>query len=160
MLANGNFLVAHLNLGEVREYAADCKTVLWKVAAPSAWAAVRLQNGNTLISGNQHGWLREVNARGETVWELGQKDVDFELFTIQGAERLANGNTIVNNWVSTHDKPRDQWPSTVQTFEVTPDKKVVWKLQAWKEPLNLGPASMTQVLDNPGTPENPGELMR
>jgi len=37
----------------VVEYDADGKET-WSVLAPSAWAAVRLENGNTLISGNQH----------------------------------------------------------------------------------------------------------
>ena len=33
-------------------------------------SAVRLTNGNTLISGNQHGWVREVNPKGEIVWDV------------------------------------------------------------------------------------------
>jgi hypothetical protein len=45
----------------------------------------------------------------------------------------------------------------VQVFEVTPDKKVVWKVKQWSNP-NLGPGSSTQLLDEPGVPENPGEL--
>jgi len=40
--------------------------------------------------------------------------------------------------------------------EVTPDKKIVWALQDWKD---LGPASSTQLLDEPGVPEN-GDLQR
>jgi hypothetical protein len=159
MTAQGTFLVAHLNLGLVREYASDGKTVIWEVPAPSAWAAVRLKNGNTLISGNQHKYVREVNPAKQVVWELGPQDLDFPLFTVQEAERLANGNTIVNSWVSTHDLPKDAWSSTVQVFEVTPDKKVVWKLRAWKDP-NLGPASSTQILDEPGVPEAPGAQQR
>jgi hypothetical protein len=159
MTAQGTFLVAHLNLGLVREYDKDGTTILWEVPAPSAWAAVRLKNGNTLISGNQHKYVREVNPQKEVVWELGEKDLDFPLFTVQEVERLANGNTIVNSWVSTHDLPRDQWRSTVQVFEVTPAKQVVWKLQAWGDP-NLGPASSTQILDEPGVPERPGEQQR
>jgi hypothetical protein len=35
------------------------------VAAPSAWAAVRLKNGNAPISGNQHCYLRGVNRKGD-----------------------------------------------------------------------------------------------
>jgi len=37
--------------------------------------------------------------------------------------------------------------------EVTPEKKVVWVLQDWK---NLGPATTAQFLDQPGVPEAPG----
>ena len=155
----GTFVVAHLNLGKVVEYAADGRTVLFSTPAPSAWAAVKLKSGNYLISGNQHKYVREVNPQGQVVWELTQKDVDFPLFTIQETMRRANGNTVVNSWVSTHDLPKDQWGKTIQVFEVTPEKKVVWKLSAWSEP-NLGPGSSTQLLDEPGVPEKPGDQMR
>jgi hypothetical protein len=51
------------------------------------------------------------------------------------------------------------WPGSVQVLEVTPEKKVVWALSEWKNP-DLGPASSIQLLDEPGTPENPGDLQR
>ena len=55
---------------------------------------------------------------------------------------------------------RDRWAAEcVQVVEVTPDKKVVWQVKQWCNP-NLGPGSSTQLLDEPGTPENPGEQMR
>jgi len=57
MLQNGNLLVAHMDLGKVVEYDSAGKEI-WSVDAPSAWAAVRLKNGNTLISGNQRGYVR------------------------------------------------------------------------------------------------------
>jgi len=62
MTRKGTFLVAHLDLGKVVEYDKHGRE-LWSVPAPSAWAAVRLTNGNTLISGNQHGYVREVNSK-------------------------------------------------------------------------------------------------
>ena len=158
MTPAGTFLVAHLDLGKVVEYDQSGKEI-WSVPAPSAWAAVRLKNGNTLISGNQQKYVREISPDKKVVWELGQADVDFPLFVLQEATRLANGNTLINNWVSTNNLPRDRWPGTVQLFEVTPDKKVVWKVSSWKDP-NLGPASATQLLDEPGVPERPGDLQR
>jgi len=150
----GTFLVAHLDLGKVVEYDANGKEI-WSVAAPSAWAAVRLKNGNTLISGNQHGYVREVNPKGETVWEINKDDLPgIPLYTVQEVSRLANGNTLINNWVS--NRPQEEWPQIVQLIEVTPDKKVVWALRDWK---TLGPASSTQLLDEPGVPEK-GDLAR
>ena len=125
----------------------------------SVWAAVRLKNGNTLISGNQHKYVREITPDKKVVWELTQADVDFPLFVLQEATRLNNGNTLINNWVSTSSLPRDKWSGTVQLFEVTPDKKVVWKLSSWSNP-NLGPASATHVLSDPGVPEKLGDLQR
>jgi len=154
MTKAGTILVAHMDLGKVVEYTLDGK-VLWSVDAPSAWAAVRLANGNTLISGNQHGYVREVDRSGKTVWEINNNDMPgIALFTVQEVSRLSNGNTLINNW--TEQLPPDQVEKTVQLVEVTPDKKLVWALRDWKD---LGPASSTQLLDEPGVPEN-GDLQR
>jgi hypothetical protein len=154
MTTAGTLLVAHMDLGKVVEYSQDGKE-LWSVPAPSAWAAVRLKNGNTLISGNQRGWVREVNQKGETVWEINKDDLPgIPLYTVQEVSRLANGNTLINNWVGSN--PLDEWPKIVQLVEVTPDKRVVWALRDWT---TLGPASSTQLLDEPGAAEK-GELQR
>ena len=154
MTQTGTFLVAHMDLGKVVEY--DQKgNQLWSVPAPSAWAAVRLKNGNTLISGNQHGYVREVNPKGETVWEINKDDLPgIPLYTVQEASRLANGNTLINNWVGS--VPLADWRNVVQLIEVTPEKKVVWALRDWTV---LGPASSTQLLDEPGVLEK-RELQR
>lgn len=151
---DGNFLVAHLDLGKVVEYNSKGRAI-WSVPAPSAWAAVRLRNGNTLISGNQHGYVREVNRKGETVCEINKDDLPgIKLYTVQEVTRLANGNTLINNWPGS--LPLEQWPTVVQLIEVTPDKKVVWALRDWQ---TLGPASSTQLLDESIKPEK-GELQR
>jgi len=150
----GTFLVPHMDLGKVVEYDGAGKPV-WSVDAPSAWAAVRLKNGNTLISGNQHGYVREVNPKGLTVWEINKDDLPgIPLLTVQEVSRLANGNTLINNWAGS--LPLEEWPKVVQLIEVTPDKKVVWALRDWT---TLGPASSTQLLDERGVPEK-GELQR
>ncbi len=125
---------------------------LWSVDAPSAWAAVRLKNGNTLISGNQRGYVREVNRQGQTVWEVNKDDLPgFPLYTVQEVSRLANGNTLINNWAGS--APTEQWKTVVQLIEVTPEKKVVWAVRDWE---HFGPASSTQLLDEKGNPEKFG----
>ncbi len=142
---SGTFLVAHMDLGKVVEYSAEGKEI-WSVPAQSAWAAVRLKNGNTLISGNQVGYVREVNPKGEAVWEIGKNELPgIPLFTVQEVSRLSNGNTLINNWSGSLAKELIQ--TGVQLIEVTPDKKVVWALRDWK---TLGPASSTQLLDDAG----------
>jgi hypothetical protein len=157
MTRAGTLLVPHMGEGKVVEYDMDGK-VLWSVAAKSPWHAVRLKNGNTLFAGDAQRYIREVNAKGETVWELTQADVpDIKLFNTQTAIRLANGNTVISNWVAGNNKT-EEWAGTVQIFEVTPDKKVVWALSSWKDP-DLGPATSIQLLDEPGTVEN-GDLER
>ena len=151
MTKAGTLLVAHMDLGKVVEYTMEGKPI-WQVDAPSAWAAVRLANGNTLISGNQHGYVREVNPKGEMVWEINADDLPgIQLNTVQEVSRLANGNTLINNWSGS--LPADRMQTAVQLIEVTPDKKVVWALKDWK---TLGPASSTQLLDEPGIPEEGG----
>jgi len=157
--AAGTFLVAHMDNNKVSEYDADGKEI-WSVAVSSPWSAVRLNNGNTLVTSN-HGFVREINPQGQTVWEFAQKDVpDIKLMTIQGVERLANGNTVIANWCPYVVKSPKDWPGTVQLLEITPDKKVVWALRSWDDPANLGPASIVQLLDQPGIPEKPGDQLR
>ena len=147
----GTYLLAHLNMGKVIEYDKQWKPI-WSVDALSAWGAVRLQNGNTLISGNQHGYVREVNAKGETVWEINKDDLPgFPLYTVHEVVRLANGNTVICNWGGFLRK--EDWDKVVQVIEVTPDKKVIWALHQWKDP-DLGPSSCIQLLDEKGKEEN------
>jgi len=152
----GTYLLEHLNIGKVIEYDKNWN-VIWSVDAPSAWLAIRLKNGNTLISGNQHGYVREVNPKGEIVWEINKDDLPgFPLYTVQGLNRLANGNTVISNWCGSIQK--EDWDKVVQVLEVTPDKKVVWALHQWKEP-DLGPSSNIQLLDERGKEEE-GQLQR
>ncbi len=138
----GHFLVAHLSLGKVVEYDAVGK-IVWSVEAPKPWLATRLPNGNTLITGDTWGYVREVNHEGRTVWEVGQDELPGIHFTVvQEASRLGNGNTLINNWVSAD--PADGWGRSPQLVEVTRAKKVVWRIT---ERALLGPASTTQILD-------------
>lgn len=144
MTKAGTYLLPHLNMGKVIEYNRQWQPIL-TIDAPSAWAAVRLKNGNTLISGNQHGYVKEVNAKGEVVWELNKDDLPgFPLYTVHQVSRLANGNTLICNWGGFLRK--EDWDKVVQLIEVTPEKKVVWALHQWKDP-DLGPSSCVQLLD-------------
>jgi hypothetical protein len=141
---------------KVVEFNLDGKE-LWSVEAPSVWSAIRLKNGNTLISGDGLGYTREVNPKGETVWEFTRADAPFTIGNTQTANRLANGNTVICNWIAGNNKT-EEWAGTVQVFEVTSDKKVVWALSSWENP-DLGPATYIQLLDEPGNPGN-GDLQR
>ena len=151
-----SFMVGLLNEKRVVELDFDGKE-LWSVNATAAWAPIRLHNGNTLISGDYEGYTREVNPKGETVWEFTRADAPFKVGNTQTANRLRNGNTIITSWIA-GDNNTANWAGTVQVFEVTPDKKIVWALSSWKNP-DLGPATSIQILDEPGNPDN-GELQR
>ena len=152
MTKAGTLLVPHLGEGKVVEYDLDGKA-LWSVPAKSPWHAVRLKNGNTLIAGDWSRYAREVNPKGETVWEFTQADApEYKLGNIQTADRLANGNTVMN-LLDRGDSDTSHWPGTVQVLEVTADKNVVWALSSWKDP-DLGPATSIQLLDEPDVPED------
>jgi hypothetical protein len=145
LLPSGNILAAHLDDDKVSEYDSTGK-IVWSYNVLKPWSASRLKNGNTLITSSQH-HVREVNANGEVVWELNTDDIaGVQLYQLQGAERLDNGNTILCNWCNKELRDTARWPSTVQLLEVTRDKRLVWALSQWKEP-DLGPASSIQILD-------------
>jgi hypothetical protein len=96
-----------------------------------------------------------VNGKGETVWEINKNDLPgMPLYTVQEADRLPNGNTIICNWSGS--LPFAAWPTVVQVIEVTPEKKVVWALRDWE---HLGPATAIQILDEKGVAEK-RELQR
>jgi hypothetical protein len=152
----GTFLVAHMDWNKVAEYD-DHGKELWSCATPEPWAAVRLPNGNTLVTGNHAGYVRELSSKCETVWNFDRSDMPgYVIGYIQDVQRLANGNTVFSNWTASLLKPED-WHTSVQLFELTPEKKIVWALRQWADP-NLGPASGLQMLDQPGVPEKQGQL--
>jgi hypothetical protein len=148
----GTLLVAHMDMNKIVEYDSAGKE-LWSHAPGTAtWSAERLKNGNTLITGAK--LVREVNPAGAAVWEFSPADVPDYLFnSMQIAKRLPNGNTLINTWVNQWNGPIDPATAPVQALEVTPDKKVVWALRAWGNPVDLGPSTTIQLLDAPGVPE-------
>ncbi len=157
----GTFLAAHHDQNKVVEYDGHGKEI-WSAAVPNPWDAVRLADGDTLVT-SHNSFVRELNPRGETVWEFGQADVPaIALFSLQEAHRLANGNTVISNWVpngivdAAGKKDPSKWPTSVQVLEVTPARQVVWALRAWTPPADLGPATVIQLLDEPASPEPRG----
>ena len=147
--AQGTYLVSYLGAGKVVEFDKDFNQI-WSYAIPKPWAALRLKNGNTLITDEADSLTREVNPKGETVWEFKSSELPPEYsFTSapQSCTRLASGNTIFCSRGTGNGK-------SPQLVEITPDKKVVWVLQDWK---TLGDASAVQILDDPGIPEMPGQ---
>ena len=146
--AQGTYLVSFLGSSNVVEYDKNFNEI-WRYTIRSPWAALRLKNGNTLITDEHDSLTREVNPKGETVWEFKNSDLPPAYRFVeapQSCTRLANGNTIFCS--------RGNKGKTPQLVEVTPDKKVVWVLWDYQ---TLGSATAVQILDDPGIPENPGE---
>jgi hypothetical protein len=140
-LANGNYLVCHEGDGKVREYDPDGK-VVWSYAldlggrkrspghgpeghGTEVFGAVRLKNGNTLIAGGNNNRVLEVNKDGKVVWSIGHDELPgIRLAWVTTLQVLPSGNVIVGNCHAGKDNP--------QLFEVTREKKVVWKFTDFK----------------------------
>jgi outer membrane protein assembly factor BamB len=136
-LENGNYLVCHEGDGAIREYD-DGGNVVWQYDVPlfdrkpagghgpeawgnQAFAAVRLPNGNTLIStGNGHGVV-EVTRDKEIVWRLEQRDLPgVVLAWVTTIEVLPGGNYAIGNCHAGRGQPL--------VVEIEPKtKQVVWK---------------------------------
>jgi len=145
---DGMILAPQLKDDKVVEYDWN-GNVLWSISLPDdPWAAIRLRNGDTLIS-LEHSGLLEVDAHKKTVWRFTQANCPaIKLFSAQEASRLPNGDTLLCNWVS-GNVPLTEWPTTVQLLLITPDKKVIWALRDWGQNghADLGPATSVQLLD-------------
>ncbi|MCX7007603.1 MAG: aryl-sulfate sulfotransferase [Kiritimatiellaeota bacterium] len=147
-LPNGNFLVTHYGEQIVREYDAKGKVVREFKAPSSPHSAIRLPNGNTLITladKIKEPGLIEYDADGKVVWQLSNKDLPgAPLKFVAGLHRLANGNTVLCNWLG-----HGNLGKAPHLFEVTPDKKVVWSYANHKDMKTIASVIM---LDKPADP--------
>ncbi len=149
LTAAGTYVIALMSLGKICEFDVNGK-VLLSLDVPDVWSAVPLQNGNLLVASNQ-GFVREINRSGDIVWDYPLAGISrYKITNPQLATRLPNGNTLINNWFNQWNSHLDSGNAPVQAIEVTPDKEIVWALRSWKEPLNLGPSTTIQILNNPG----------
>jgi hypothetical protein len=137
-LANGHYLACFLDDKVVREYDGSGKMIR-RISVPDlAFSAIRLSNGNTVIG--YRGGVIEVDPEDRVVWHLTQADVpEVKLYWVCCVQRLDNGNTVVGNWFI-HNRHTDSTPF----FEVTPEKKVVWRSAMHER--TVDPASI-QILD-------------
>jgi hypothetical protein len=133
----GTYLVPFTAEGAVREFDAAGKLLREFPRAPSPVAALRLPNGNTLISAG--GAVTEYDAGNRIVWRVdGDWLPALQFGTLAGLQRLPNGNTIVCNW-----NTRDNGDKIgAHVFELTPDKRVVWKITG----THLGQVAQCQIL--------------
>jgi hypothetical protein len=128
LLPNGNYIAPHLLDFAVMEYEPDTGKVVRSFPtddrgrAKRDWpfTAIRLRNGNTLIGCTNGNRIIELDAKGKIVWSVTNEDIGEKLFDDAcGVQRLPNGNTVVTSY---HAKG-----NAVKLFEVTRDKKVVWR---------------------------------
>ena len=121
-LAGGNILAAHEGEGAVREVDPAGRVVWEYTGVENAGDALRLPNGNTLISCGTQKRIIEVTPDKEIAWEFGARDAPaLNITWVSSLQRLKNGNLLVGNFL------RGQEGKGAHAFEVTRDKKVVWK---------------------------------
>ena len=126
-LRNGNYLAPHLLAFAVKEYSPDGKVVqVFKTdfaelggrkAENWPFTAIRLDNGNTVVSLTHGNKVVELNPRGEVVWKVTNADVGGLFKDPCGSQRLANGHTVVGSHAASQG---------ISMVEVTPENKIVW----------------------------------
>lgn len=149
-LRNGNYLVPHLLAFAVKEYTPEGRVVsvlrtdLSEIGGRAAenwpFTAIRLDNGNTLVSLTHGNKVAEFNSQGEIVWKVTNEHVNGLFKDPCGSQRLANGNTVVGSHAAT---------SGISMVEVTPDHRIVWTSD---HPMAAG-VHHFQILTTNGKPE-------
>jgi hypothetical protein len=130
-LPNGNYLAPHLLAFAVKEYQPDGKVVnVFNTDLPDLggreaenwpFTAIRLQNGNTLVTLTHGNKVVEFDANGKVVWKVSNADVGESPFVDPcGAQRLSNGNTVIASYGA---------QKGIKLFELTPHKTMVWRYE-------------------------------
>lgn len=152
VLPNGNYIAPHLLDFVVKEYDAKTGKVLRTFPTDDRgrekrdwpFTAIRLGNGNTLVGCTNGNRVIELNADGKIVWKVDNDDLGEKLFDDAcGTQRLPNGNTVVTSYHAKGD--------AVKLFEVTKDKKVVWRFDGKGTDLKAG-FHHFQILTTNGEP--------
>ncbi len=114
-LPSGNYLAPHLLAFKVKEYtpkgevvkefATDLEELGGRAAENWPFTAIRLDNGNTLISLTHGNKIIEVDPDGKIVWKVTNDDLPDAPFADPcGAQRLANGNTVIASYGAKGDQ--------------------------------------------------------
>ena len=149
VLPNGNYIAPHLLDFAVKEYDPDTGKVVRSFPTDDRgrgkrdwpFTAIRLKDGNTLIGCTNGNRIIEVDAKGKIVWSVTNEDIGEKLFDDAcGVQRLPNGNTVITSYHAKGDQ--------VKLFEVTRDKKVVWRYSG----MNAG-FHHFQILTTNGKPQ-------
>jgi hypothetical protein len=139
-LANGHILTAHEGEGAAREVDQDGK-VVWEYAGVTNISdAQRLPDGNTLMTCGTQKRVIEVTPTGKIAWELTAKDVpELNLTWMSSLQILKNGNLVLGNFL------RGQEGKGAHVFEITREKRVVWK---WADHDMVKSLTTVRVLDD------------
>jgi len=147
--AQGTYLAAIMNENKTCEWDATGK--LLRTFPKGAFVAIRLPNGNTLVTAAHpaadYGAVIEYDNAAKVVWEVTQADIEalgIQFCMVCGAQRLPNGNTVITS--ASHGKSIGTGDA-VKAFEITPAKQMVWSIPGKTARGNMG---NIQILDVPG----------
>ncbi len=116
---------------------------------------VKLPNNHLLITLWDKSRVIELDESMRTVWEITENELPGHSLKLPvGIQRLQNGNTLVGNYQG--HLGRSFEGDQAMVFEVTPDKKVVWK---FADSLRFRTVCQIQVLDVPADVTK-GEVLR
>lgn len=127
-LSSGNYLVPHLLAFKVKEYTpqgevvksfhTDLAELGGRAAENWPFTAIRLKNGNTVVSLTHGNKVVEMNPEGKIVWQVSNNDFKEKLLQDPcGVQRLPNGNTVIASYGANKG---------VRLFEVDKKKNLVW----------------------------------
>lgn len=126
-LKSGNYLVPHLLAFAVKEYTPEGQVVATlhtdlaelggRPAENWPFTAIRLDNGNTLVSLTHGNKVVEFTQSGAIAWKVTNDDVGGLFKDPCGSQRLANGNTVVGSHAANQG---------ISMVEVNHDRKIVW----------------------------------
>lgn len=149
-LRNGNYLVPHLLAFAVKEYTPAGQVVkVFKTDFPEIggrkaenwpFTAIRLDNGNTVVSLTHGNKVVELDPQHRIVWKITNDDVGGLFKDPCGAQRLANGHTVIGSHAASQG---------ISMVEVTPEHNIVWTSD---HPLAAG-VHHFQILTTDGRPE-------
>lgn len=146
-LKNGNYLVPHLLAFAIKEYnpqgdvirqfKTDTSSFGGKEAENWPFTAIRLKNGNTLVTLTHGNKVVEMDSKGNIVWKLTNEDLKgTPLVDPCGAQRLPNGNTVIASYGA---------KDGIKLLEVDKAKNVIWNYEGYN-------AHHFQILTTNGKP--------
>lgn len=131
-LDNGHYLVPHRLMPFVKEYdkagnllqefRLDGAAVGGPEAKNGAFMAVRLDNGNTVITCTSGNRIVVLDQAGELVWQVTTDELDGLLQDVCGLQVLKNGHFLVSCY-------GNQDADGIKMMEITSDKEIVWTYQ-------------------------------